>query len=115
MKQGVNSVFLATVNMHKNFRRSRIFLSDDDLVIIKTAIIQLSSGIERIKSRKNIIEINEKLNSLAITDMLTGLYNRQGFGRKHFQSGSGTGRRFRPYPRQPEQRQQRYRRKKLRA
>lgn len=81
-EQGVNSVFLATVNMHKNFRRSRIFLSDDDLVIIKTAIIQLSSGIERIKSRKNIIEINEKLNSLAITDMLTGLYNRQGFAKK---------------------------------
>lgn len=81
-EQGVKSVFLATVNMHRNFRRNRILLSDDDLVIIKTAIIQLSNGIERINSRKNIIEINEKLNSLAITDMLTGLYNRQGLAKK---------------------------------
>ncbi len=80
-EHGINSVFLATVNMHHNFRRNRILLTDDDLVIIKTAIIQLSSGIERIRNRRNIVEINEKLNSLAVTDMLTGLYNRQGFAK----------------------------------
>lgn len=81
-EQEIESVFLATINMHRNFRRNRILLTEDDLVIIKTAIVQLSSGIERIKNRENIVEINEKLNALAVTDMLTGLYNRQGFAKK---------------------------------
>lgn len=79
---GLKAVFLASVNMHKNFRRNRAFLPKDALIIIKTAIIQLSISIERITNRKNIIEMNEKLNSLAITDMLTGLYNRQGLAKK---------------------------------
>lgn len=78
----VNLVFLATVNMHKNFRRNRELLTDNDLVIIKTAIIQLESSVKRLKNEQNIIEMNEKLNALAVTDMLTGLYNRQGFAKK---------------------------------
>jgi diguanylate cyclase (GGDEF)-like protein len=81
-ENGVNLVFLATVNMHKNFRRNRVLLSDNDLVIINTAVMQLESSIKRLKNRQNIVEMNEKLNALAITDMLTGLYNRQGFARK---------------------------------
>jgi len=32
-------------------------------------------------NRKNIDRINQKLNELAITDMLTGLYNSQGFSK----------------------------------
>lgn len=78
---GLIGVFIGTVNMHRNFRHNRILMNEDDLVIMKTAIIQLKNGMERNKSRQNIVEINRKLNELAITDMLTGLYNRQGFAK----------------------------------
>lgn len=81
-EKDVTVVFLAAVNMHNNFRRNRTLLMENDLSIIKTAIIQLESSIKRIKSRNKIIEMNEKLNTLAVTDMLTGLYNRQGFSKK---------------------------------
>lgn len=78
---GLLGVFIGIVNMHRNFRHNRILMNEDDLVIMKTAIIQLNNGIERIRSRRDIVEINEKLNELAVTDMLTGLYNRQGFAK----------------------------------
>lgn len=81
-EKDVNVVFLAAVNMHNNFRRNRTLLMDNDLSIIKTAIIQLESSVKRIKNRNKIIEMNERLNTLAVTDMLTGLYNRQGFSKK---------------------------------
>ena len=50
-------------------------------MIIKTAIIQLENAIERIKNKQDIIEMNKRLNDLAITDMLTSLYNRQGLSK----------------------------------
>ena len=76
--KGLQMIFIGNVYMHRNFRRNRILLNEDDLAIIKTAINQLSNGLERIRNKQNIIEINEKLNVIAITDSLTGLYNRQG-------------------------------------
>lgn len=77
----VKGFFIAFVNIHKNFRRNRILINDENLVIIKTAIIQLRNGIERIRNKESIQKINKKLNELAITDMLTGLYNRQGLSK----------------------------------
>ncbi|MBQ3583906.1 MAG: GGDEF domain-containing protein [Lachnospiraceae bacterium] len=80
-ENGLVNVFIGTVNMHRNFRHNRILMDEEDLMIMKTAIIQLHNGLERIRSRRNIVAINEKLNEIAITDMLTGLYNRQGFAK----------------------------------
>lgn len=80
-ERDIKFIFIATVNMHRNFRRNRILLNEDDLAIIKTAIIQLSNGIERIRNKKKIIEVNDKLNILAVSDQLTGLYNRQGLAK----------------------------------
>lgn len=77
----LGAIFMGTVNMHRNFERNGILMDEDDLMIIKTAIIQLCNGIERIRSKINIVEMNERLRQLAITDMLTGLYNRQGFAK----------------------------------
>lgn len=74
----IKAIFIGIVNHHKNFRHSRIIMDEDRLMIMKTAIIQLNNGIDRIISRNNIVEMNKKLNELAVTDMLTGLYNRQG-------------------------------------
>lgn len=85
-EMGAYSVMLAYVNMHNNFRRNMILLNEENLVIMKTAFIQLKNDLERIRNRKNIDMINRKLNELAITDMLTGLYNRQGFS-KNIEAG----------------------------
>lgn len=81
-ENGIKLIFVATTNMHINFRRNRELLSKEARVIIRTAVIQLGICLERINNKKNIIEMNEKLNALAITDMLTGLYNRQGLTKK---------------------------------
>ncbi len=78
---GIYSILLAYVNMHNNFRRHMSLLNEENLVIMKTAFVQLGNDLERIHNRKNIDRINQKLNELAITDMLTGLYNRQGFSK----------------------------------
>ncbi len=77
----ISNVFIGLVNMHRNFRHNRILMDEERLMIMKTAIIQLTTGIERIKNKQKIVEINQKLNELAITDMLTGLYNRQGLAK----------------------------------
>ncbi len=82
LESGLKLAFIASANINKNFRNNRNLYTNDDLVIIKTAIIQLDNSLERIRSKKNIIEMNDRLNALAITDMLTGLYNRQGFAKK---------------------------------
>lgn len=79
--RGLLGIFIGIVKMHRNFRHNRILMDEDDLMIMKTAIIQLKNAVERIRSRENIVEINEKLNKLAVTDMLTGLYNRQGLAK----------------------------------
>lgn len=75
----VLGVFIGLVKMHRNFTRNKILFNDDNLVIVKTAILQLAICIERLQNKKSIETINQKLNDIAITDMLTGLYNRQGF------------------------------------
>jgi len=80
-EKNIKTIFIATVNMHRNFRKNRILLNEEDLSIIKTSVIQLSNGIERIHNKQNIIDINEKLNRLAIHDNLTGLFNRQGMAK----------------------------------
>lgn len=72
-EKGIAAVFAGSANIH-----DRCLMSQDDLVIIKTAIIQLNRALERIRDRENIVRINTRLNELAVTDLLTGLYNRQG-------------------------------------
>lgn len=77
----ISHIFIGLVNMHRNFRHNRILMDGERLMIMKTAIIQLTAGVERIRNKQKIVEINQKLNALAITDMLTGLYNRQGLAK----------------------------------
>lgn len=74
-------IFAGFIKIHKNFRHSRNKIDEGNIMIIKTAIIQLENAIERIKNKQDIIEMNKRLNDLAITDMLTSLYNRQGLSK----------------------------------
>ena len=78
----VTAIFIGLINRHKNFRHYRMLMDEERLMIMKTAIIQLYNGIERIMNKNNIVEMNRKLNELAVTDMLTGLYNRQGLAKQ---------------------------------
>lgn len=75
------AIFIGIINKHRNFRYTRKVVNEENILIMKTAIIQLRNAIERIVNKQNIIMMNEKLNMLAVTDTLTGLYNRQGLSK----------------------------------
>lgn len=82
---GLVCIFLAASNVNI-YERS--LMNEDDLGILKTAMSQLNNSLDRIRDHENIIAINQKLNQLAITDNLTGLYNRQGFDKMLSQNAS---------------------------
>lgn len=72
-------VFLATVDMHRNFTANRKFLSNSNLLTMKVAVEQLDEALKRNDNSSMIRQMNEKLEKAAITDRLTGIYNRFGF------------------------------------
>lgn len=68
----VKCFFLGITRISKNILSSEIIINSDNIRILNIAIKQLFETIQRIKGQ-------EKLLSAANTDILTGLYNRQGF------------------------------------
>jgi diguanylate cyclase (GGDEF)-like protein len=69
-----------------NHRIKRNAFVDSDVGIMLLMFRQLMDAIERMENRERIEKINnelhianERLQNLAVRDMLTGLYNRQGF------------------------------------
>lgn len=58
--------------------RENYIFNSDDLSIIKATVMQVHNTVERIFQNEALVKTNEQLNSLAITDQLTGIYNRQG-------------------------------------
>ena len=68
----VKCFFLGITKISKNTLSNEIILDSDNLRILNIAIKQLFETTQRIKGQ-------EKLLSAANTDILTGLYNRQGF------------------------------------
>lgn len=77
-ENGLMAIFVGTFGTRKH---DHTLLNEDDLAVIKTAIIQLNNAIDRYDDRESIISINSKLNELAVTDNLTGLFNRQGMAK----------------------------------
>ena len=73
---------LACIEMHENMTGSILFLDRNDLTIFKFALRQMNDTIYRLKARDEINKMNLKLQQSAITDLLTGLYNRQGFSKR---------------------------------
>lgn len=78
----VNSVLIGYVEMRNNFIGNRYLLQDHNLAVLNFFSNQLYVAIERIDYLELINRMNSQLSDMAVTDLLTGLYNRQGFEKK---------------------------------
>lgn len=76
----LSSVLIAYVRMKDNWHGSieRYMLNEDDLSIFKLLFRELEYSIARIEANEKANEMNKKLQQAAVTDMLTGIYNRAG-------------------------------------
>lgn len=72
---------IAAIELHDNMTNNIIFLDRNDITIFKFALRQLTDTLYRLKAREEISEMNKKLQRSAVTDLLTGLLNRQGFAK----------------------------------
>ncbi|WP_455720885.1 diguanylate cyclase [Agathobacter sp.] len=76
----LTSVLIAYVRMKDNWHGSveRYMLNEDDLGIFKLLFREMEYSIARIEAKQKAKQMNLKLQQAAITDMLTGIYNRAG-------------------------------------
>ena len=72
-ESGTETIFLAHVDMEKNFIRNRVLLNGDDLLILKFAFTQFCETMRKIDNRLMIERMNQKLEQSAVTDYLTGI------------------------------------------
>ena len=80
--ENLSSFMLADIELHSNMTNNISFLDRNDLTIFKFALRQMNDTLYKLKARNEIDEMNEKLRKRAVTDLLTGLLNRQGFAKK---------------------------------
>ncbi len=80
-KDQLTNVFISYIDSHDNFVHNYEMLEEDEMNIFKFAYRQLIDARRRLKSRLEIQEMNAKLEKTSVTDMLTGLLNRQGFAK----------------------------------
>ena len=74
-------VFIGIVDVHRSFTGNRRFLTKHNLTIMKYAVNQLHDAIKRIMNNCVIKAMNQELAKSAVTDQLTGIYNRMGMGK----------------------------------
>lgn len=77
-----NGVLLGYVEMRNNAIGNRALLMDHDFTILKYFSNQLYVALERLTYLELINRMNSQLQGMAVTDLLTGLYNRQGFEKR---------------------------------
>lgn len=77
----LSGVLIGYVEMRKYAIPNRYLLKESDLVILKFASEQLHIALERLNYIELIKQMNGQLSDMAVTDQLTGLYNRQGFNK----------------------------------
>ena len=75
----LTSFIIAVIELHENMTNNIIFLDRNDITIFKFALRQLNDTLYRLKARDEISRMNKQLQQSAVTDLLTGLLNRQGF------------------------------------
>ncbi len=80
----IESILITYVLMKDNWHSSvnRYMLDEDDLNIYQLLFREVRYSLNRLDAYEKIYEINTKLYLSAVTDQLTGIYNREGFYRK---------------------------------
>ena len=77
----LQSILLALMEMHDNFANNFSLFLEGDLTIFNVAFHQLVDALNRLATQERIRKMNVQLEQTSVTDMLTGLYNRQGFAK----------------------------------
>ena len=77
----LDQVLIGYVEMRRYAIPNRYLLNAEDYTILKFASEQLYNVLEKVKYTELIQRMNGQLSNMAVTDQLTGLYNRQGFER----------------------------------
>lgn len=77
----LKAIMVAYITMKDNWHSptNRYLLDEGDYAVFEFLIRQLLSSIDMLEANDKIKHMNDKLNHLAVTDKLTGLYNREGF------------------------------------
>lgn len=75
------SVLITYVQMKDNWHSSvnRYMLNEDDLSVYELLFREVQYSLNRLEAYEKVHEMNTKLYQSAITDQLTGIYNRKGF------------------------------------
>ncbi len=76
----IESLFITYITMKDNWHSSidRYMLTDEDLALYQLLFREISYSINRMEAYEEVYEVNQKLSRAAVTDMLTGVYNRAG-------------------------------------
>lgn len=77
----LKAVMVAYITMKDNWHlpTNRYLLDESDYAVFEFLMRQLLSSVDMLEANDQIRHMNDKLNHLAVTDKLTGLYNREGF------------------------------------
>lgn len=77
----LKAVMVAYIEMKDNWHSptNRYLLDESDYAVFEFLMRQLLNSIDMLEANEKIRQMNDKLNHLAVTDKLTGLYNREGF------------------------------------
>jgi len=80
----IESILVTYVLMKDNWHSSvnRYMLDNDDLDMYRLLFREMRYAMNRLEAYEKIYEINTKLYLSAVTDQLTGIFNREGFYRK---------------------------------
>ncbi len=78
----LSGYIIAAIELHDNMTNNITFLDRNDITIFRFALRQLADTLYRLKARNEISQMNRMLQQSAVTDLLTGLLNRQGFAKQ---------------------------------
>lgn len=76
------SITLCAITIGDNVAIRREVMNEKNLFTIEFAVEQMQVTLERIRNRQMLAMMKEELEKMAVTDNLTGLFNRQGFNLK---------------------------------
>ncbi len=81
LKSGrLTHLLITYICMRDNWHSSieRYMLNEDDLKIYRLLFREIGYSINRMEASRKVYEMNSKLQAAAVTDVLTGIYNRAG-------------------------------------